>query len=439
VSIGRTGKLLAFMAAGAAKSTPSHLSTAEAERQDAEMLRRRSEHAGRNHGIIHNSYRLRRQATMSNPVAQCATAGLQKRFDRWANGNVGFEEAHGTLAAIMIRVAHALAEVGGGWLHAIQTNADDNGLRLQIWPERLREKTDIDGRKDGIRYRNGDIVSVLFRSQSPAASEQVHTQVAIPGRDLFWFRYALHAGQGAGISPSAPAFLNAHQLQEYTAVTVSGAAVRNAIPVILQRKVANSWGDQGLVKGKPFTDLDGRVIKSIKPGTIGVTGDGTEAIVPPGATQLDLSQHIERSISAGVGIPWELVGGSLGEASMSALLAAFLIAETDGIEVQEISGWFSMLSWIAKKWAQAEILAGRRANPDRVKWLQRKQGSIQPFKDAQADKLRVEMGFDTHSNVIRRSGRSPADVARERQEDIELGLSAGPAPEPEEQEQDLAA
>jgi capsid protein len=431
----RARKLIAFAAAAQAKTVPATASSAEAERQYDEILRRRSEHAGRNSGIWSNALRERRRQTMTNPRPQCATEELQAAWDDWAERNVGYRASHGTLEAILIRAANAIAEQGSVWVQKIQTNGGPNGLRFQLWPDSLRERTRVGQREDGIEYTaDGDIASVLFRWQSSSAAELRQTQTTIPGQDLFWMRYTLPVGQIGGLSPGLQALESDEMLRQLNVNTLESAKTRAAFTFIVEDERANLRGTNALVKGSSFTDAQGRSIKHVAPGTVAHAWNGAKVKIPDIDRQVDVSRSFERQIAAGTGYARELIGGEVGDANFSALRVALNGAVQDGAEVRGLIGWFAMLRWIAEAWVAAEALEGRSWNRRDIRWLQRPSMAIDRLKDVQADEILDRLRVVSRQELIRARGRNPRDVAAERAEDVALGL-ADTEPDPVEDPQ----
>lgn len=422
----RALKLPAFAAAAQAKTVPSALTTAEAERQAHDMLGRRAGHASRNSGIWSNAVRTRRREIMTNPRPQCSSDALQAAWDRWAMGNVGYRASHGTFDSLLVRAAHALAEQGGVWLQKLQTNGSPNGLRFQLWPDSHRERTQESGREDGIAYTaDGDIESVIFRATSSSAAEVNRSRTTLRGRNLFWLRYALDAGQIGGVSPGVQALESDEMLRQFNVNALESARTRAALTFIVEEERGNIRGSNALVGGSPsFTDAQGRTLRTVVPGTVAHAWNGAKVKTPDLDTPLDLSRQFERQIAAGTGYARELIGGEVGDANFSALRQARNTAAEDGIEVRDLCGWFAMLRWITEAWIAAEELEGRsRWTLDDFTWLPRNQLPIDRLKEVEADEKLEQMGVVSRQELIRARGRNPRDVASERKLDVAMGLA----------------
>ena len=420
----RAQKLLAYAAAAQAKAVPSEQTTGEAERRHHDMLRRRAGHAARNSGFWANGIRVRRRALMTNPRPQCTEDALQEAWDSWAQGNVGYRHNHGSFAALLIKIANAVAEYGGLWIQKIQTAADLNGLRFQLWPDHLRERTIENGREDGIAYDdNGDIESVLFRSQSSSAAESHETRRAIPGRDLFWVRYALDPGQIGGVSPGVPGLEPDEMLRQYSVNALTSAQTRAALTFVVEQDGPNMRGTNTLVHGRLFTDAQGRTLRSVAPGTVAYAWNGAKVTTPKLDAQPDLSRHFERQIAAGTGFARELMAGEVGDANFSALRMARNAATEDGEECRHVTGWHSMLRWMTLAFIEAERIEGRTAwRLEQFKWLAQPPLPIDRYKEVLADSEELENHLVSRTELIRRRGRNPEDVAEELKRDRELGL-----------------
>jgi lambda family phage portal protein len=145
-----------------------------------------------------------------------------------------------------------------------------------------------------------------------------------------------------------------------------------------------------------------------------------------------------------VGIPYSLATSDLRRANYSSLRGSIVEYRRKLEQMQHNIIVFQMCTPIWKRWMDTAVLAEaieidaadyleNKVDYQRAKWIPQRNDWVDPLKDRQAEKLAVEAGFKSRSDVIEAEGSDPeendkriaADHARE--EALGLDFAAKPA------------
>jgi lambda family phage portal protein len=160
-----------------------------------------------------------------------------------------------------------------------------------------------------------------------------------------------------------------------------------------------------------------------------------------------------------LGIPYSLATSDLRRANYSSLRGSIVEYRRKLEQMQHNTIVFQMCMPIWKRWldtavlAQAVDLAPAQYLADikafqRAKWIPQRNDWVDPLKDRQAEKLAVDAGFKSRSDVVEAEGSDPEEndnrIAADKARAEALGLDfspkpAGGGPPPDQQAQDDAA
>lgn len=200
-------------------------------------------------------------------------------------------------------------------------------------------------------------------------------------------------------------------------------------------------------------DAEGAPMASLEPGSMQelLPGEGVTFANPPeaGTNYADYMRYQMLGISAGDGVPYELLTGDLKDVSDRALRV--VLNEFQRFCEQE--QWHTIIpglcEWVRAQWVKYALLGGAMSMSDAVEagrttWSPQRWRYIHPVQDVQGKQAEVEAGFRSRASVIAEMGEDAVAVDIERaadaQREIDLGLEFEPVdpnqpvePTPEEQ------
>ena len=194
------------------------------------------------------------------------------------------------------------------------------------------------------------------------------------------------------------------------------------------------------VTGKAIQyDDNGAPMASMEPGTMQELLPGEDVVFadPPdaGTNYSDFMRWQTLGLSAGEGVPYELLTGDLRDVS-DRVLRVMLNEFHRQCEQEQ---WHIVIPglcvWVRQQWVKYYVLAGKLAMREaedaaKVTWSPDAWKYTHPVQDIQALQLEVESGFRSRSSVIAERGNDPQEVDAERKTDqdreIKLGLSFEP-------------
>jgi lambda family phage portal protein len=155
------------------------------------------------------------------------------------------------------------------------------------------------------------------------------------------------------------------------------------------------------------------------------------------------------SVYAAVGIPYSIGTSDLRRANYSSLRGSIVEFRRRVEQLQRNVFVFQMCRPIWKRWLDTAILASaldvdaatylmRKVVFQRVKWIPQRNDWVDPLKDRQAEKLAVDAGFKSRSDVIEAEGFDPeendqrikADADRAEQLDLTFPVVYAAASQP---------
>jgi hypothetical protein len=320
------------------------------------------------------------------------------------------------------RAISATLNDGRAWVQRVQVQpsaAISNGLLLLV---RGHDEIDRSRGDNGLEYDQGGALSgVWFRTKTTARGSFDLALGAGQSRlysrlDLAELRMgeALDTDDG---EPLAHASLVADKL--INELALADVRARQAAANI----TAIAFTERAPVSGRPFAGLQaqpsitgpsGEKIHLLTPNTM-LVAQGVDGIHTPRIDNgaVDFAAHRAR-IAAGMGHTLQTIGGDTSTASMSSLLHSTEMLHVRAKDMGVDMGVPALLRAVLRWYLAAELLTGRNWYREQWDWLERPPLTINPLRDVEALALEVESGFESEENAIRRRGRDPRTVARER-------------------------
>jgi lambda family phage portal protein len=272
---------------------------------------------------------------------------------------------------------------------------------------------------------------------------------AIPSRMRNGRQRVIHAyerervGQHRGVPLFAPILNNFRMLDRYESNELRSSVVNSLIAAFIETsassdQLAESFGlsfeEYADKRGQWEGQLEGGGMYQLPPG------DRINSFDPnrPNNVFGDFENAVLRQLSTGLNMPYELLAKDYSKTNYSSARAALL----------EAWRYFTgRRRWLATYWAQPvyelwleeAVNRGLISAPGfyenryaytRTRWVGPGRGWIDPVKEAEAARIRIETGLTTLEDEAAEQGADWEDVleqqAREEQKRRELGLAPGP-------------
>ena len=204
-------------------------------------------------------------------------------------------------------------------------------------------------------------------------------------------------------------------------------------------------GLSGLEPGTMQTLLPGEDIKFSDPADVGGTYEAYQ-------------YRQQLAIFAALGIPYSICTSDLRRANYSSLRGSIVEYRRKLEQFQHNVIVFQMCAPIWRRWLDTAVLAealqvnatlylSDKPQYQRAKWIPQRNDWVDPLKDRQAEKLAVDSGFKSRSDVVEAEGNDPeendkriaADHAREEQLGLTFPTSKGGTTDAEKEQADKDA
>ena len=181
----------------------------------------------------------------------------------------------------------------------------------------------------------------------------------------------------------------------------------------------------------PMASLEAGTMQELAPGEDVVFADPPDA----GTTYSEFMRYQTLGLSAGDGVPYELMTGDLKDVSDRTLRAIL----NDFQRMCEQDQWHVLIplfcKWVMTQWVKYCVLSGdismsEASEASKVQWSPCAFKYLHPLQDIQYRQAQVDAGFRSRASVIAEMGDDPVTVDAERKADqereIKLGLSFEP-------------
>ena len=260
--------------------------------------------------------------------------------------------------------------------------------------------------------------------------------VRVPAETVLHIYEPTRPGQLRGVPQSAPILAKLRGIGNFDDAVMHRQEISNLFTAFITSPPGGPAATDPLT-GQPIklTD-DGMPMAPMEPGTSQclLPGEDVKFSEPPGpgADYDDYMRIQSQHLAAGQGLPAELLTGDLRDIS-DRTLRVMINEFRRHCEQRQWLCYIPMLCQpVRKAWANAAWMAGLVDDPDSaasVLWVPQGWAYIHPTQDAEAEKLQVDNGFRSRSQIITRRGDDPETIDAERAEDAarEKRLNLTPA------------
>ena len=291
-----------------------------------------------------------------------------------------------------------------------------------------------------------------------ANSYTYNTLHRIPASDVLHIFEPTEAGQLRGVPRLAPVLLRLKSLDNYDDAVLFRQEVSNLFAGFIEKPAPE--GQQALdpLTGQPIVaDSDGAPLVGLEPGSMQelMSGEKVTFSDPPdaGNTYVDFMRQQLQAAAAGVGLPYELLTGDMGDIS-DRVLRVLLNDFRRRIEQLQFAVYvFQLCRPVRAAWLDTAVLSGAIVLPDytarlrdylRTRWVPQGHPYIHPVQDVEGKLKEINGGLNSRSEHVLRTGYDAEQIDEENAQDNEraqkLGLNynstATPEPAPANRKED---
>ncbi|MCH2341467.1 phage portal protein [Pseudomonas sp. NPDC047963] len=273
-----------------------------------------------------------------------------------------------------------------------------------------------------------------------SVSAGYNTLNRIPADQVLHVFEPTEGGQLRGVPRLAPVLLRLKSLDNYDDAVLFRQEVANLFAGFITRKAAE--GVQPAldpVTGQPIVaDRDGAPLVGLEPGSMQELMEGEEVTFsdPPdaGSTYVDFMKQQLQAAAAGVGLPYELLTGDMGDIS-DRVLRVLLNDFRRRIEQLQFGVYvFQLCRPVRNAWLDAAVLAGSIMLPDytrrrreylRTRWVPQGHPYIHPVQDVDGKLKEIRGGLASRSEHVLRTGYDAEQIDQENAQDNERAAQLG--------------
>ena len=262
--------------------------------------------------------------------------------------------------------------------------------------------------------------------------------VRVPADEMRHMFEPLRPGQLRGVSDLAPVLAKLRGVMDFDDAVLERQRLANLFTLFVTRPTPTGPMPIDVTTGQPYsaTEGDGSPVIMMEPGLVQelAPGEDVKFSEPPdsGANYSEFVRAQHLGVSAGQGLPYELLTGDLKDVSDRSLR----------IILNEFRRHCGQRQWqiiipmlcqpVRDAWAVHAGLGGHLSGAEvreakRVTWAPEAWAYIHPVQDVQAKRIEVEAGFRARSQVIAATGEDPDEVDKLRAEDAERDRRVRPA------------
>ena len=270
--------------------------------------------------------------------------------------------------------------------------------------------------------------------------------VRVPASEVLHIFKCTRPGQMRGVPLITPALVRMFLLDSYDDAELD----RKRLAAMFAGFVTSPVPETILADKDPVNPdddpLDDVSFSSLEPGTMQMLRPGEDIKFSEpadvGGSYEAYQYRNQLAFYAALGIPYSVGTSDLRRANYSSLRGSVVEFRRKLEQFQHNIIVFQMCMPIWKRWLDTAILAealpigaseymADTATYQRAKWIPQRNDWVDPLKDRQAEKLAVDAGFKSRSDVVEAEGADPEEndqrIAADHEREEELGLDFAPA------------
>lgn len=254
---------------------------------------------------------------------------------------------------------------------------------------------------------------------------QSNRYIRVPAEEVLHMGVPERIGQTRFVPWFHTAIKRLNNLGGYEEAEIIAARATAAVMGFIQSPEGNdAIGDDGVQDGERVFDFEPGTIKELSAGETFAGFNPTR----PNAQMDPFMRLMLRGVAAGVGQSYESLSRDYSQSNYSSSRLA-LLDDRDNWRV--LQGWMieSFLQEVYEAWLEMAVLSGvlklpaYETDPEiytDVRWMPRGWDSVDPLKEAMANRMNVRAGFTTAQAVISESGGDYEDVYKQLRRERDL-------------------
>lgn len=279
----------------------------------------------------------------------------------------------------------------------------------------------------------------FFKSHPNTDQRKVSGRTIVPAEDVLHLFKPIRAGQIRGVPHTTPGMVTLAMLDRYEDAELERKATAALFTGFVTRPEITD--DDHPLEGMDGVDSEGGV--TLEPGAMIDLAPGEDVKFSSPEDSPFYEQFLYRQLlkaSSGFGVPYSSMTGDLRQTSYGSIRAGLIEfrRRISALQNHVIIHQFCRPVW--EIWMKEAVLAQainisptefNARTPDfmRVKWITPRWEWIDPLKDRQAEKLAVDAGFKSRSDVVEAEGYDPEEndirIAMDKKREENLGLYFG--------------
>jgi lambda family phage portal protein len=249
--------------------------------------------------------------------------------------------------------------------------------------------------------------------------------IRVPASEVLHIFKCTRPGQMRGVPLITPALVRMFLLDQYDDAELE----RKRIAAMFAGFVTSPMPEDILAQGPVDASADEPDINlsGLEPGTMQLLRPGESVTFSEpadvGGTYEAYQYRQQLALFAAVGIPYSLATSDLRRANYSSLRGSIVEYRRKLEQMQHNIFVFQMCTPIWRRWLDTAVLAQAVAidasayvadavDFQRARWIPQRNDWVDPLKDRQAEKLAVDAGFKSRSDVIEAEGHDPEENDR---------------------------
>ena len=251
----------------------------------------------------------------------------------------------------------------------------------------------------------------------------------IPAADMIHGYLADRPGQTRGVPIFAPVMTDAHQLDGYEEAAVIRARAAASQMGFITSPEGELLGDD-VQDGQRVSDFEPGVFKYLRPGE---SVDIPQMNAPDAQLDMFVRQKVRR-MAAGVGISYAAISRDASQASYSSQRQEYLQDQDHWRVLQEVL-IEQLHQRVFEEWLPLAVLAGAvripdfEVRPDRyfdaVNWQARGWAWVDPKKEAEANVIEEQQGYNSKLKICASLGRDYEQILRDKAMEKQLESQYG--------------
>lgn len=153
----------------------------------------------------------------------------------------------------------------------------------------------------------------------------------------------------------------------------------------------------------------------LEPGMVSHLGPGEDITFsnPPNVQPRDFAKRQHTLVAVGLGLTYDMLTGDLSGANYSSLKAGRIVVQGIAKDLRQDVFVQPVLRRVWQRFQAFEVMMGRQSQPVPAKWIAPQFESLDPLKDAQADKMNARAGFKSLKQILAEKGQDFEDHVSE--------------------------